>query len=213
MLTPEKCDQFLEFLKNNAHPGSGTPNTMNRYGLQLRDSPGWEVISRLLVEYFPSIVLSHISTSVNPHSFPSVLRDNFELTSHYSFLIEYYPKEGIVEKEENSHIMDEMEGDSEQSCPLSKKKDDESGKDRLAFHRDNSYVTFNLCLELPDDEIGSTLYFDYEGTHPSLDFKNTSKLLSVKQEKGFALVHEGCLRHGTSPILKEKRTNLIVWCR
>ena len=160
--------------------------------------------------------------------FQTRLDPDHEFLSHYSFVIQYFGKQEDEgegkgeEKKENDKENHQKEGEEKcgvsssstsSSCQQQDESSSSSGRDRLNFHKDKSYFTINICLDLPEEEHGSVLYFDYKGDQASDDFKNCKNLLSVRHRKGWAVIHEGMMNHGASPITREERTNLVIWGR
>ncbi|GAB5367909.1 hypothetical protein AAMO2058_001272500 [Amorphochlora amoebiformis] len=89
----------------------------------------------------------------------------------------------------------------------------QQGKDtKLAFHRDDSEVTLNLCLGR--DFKGGELYFGgtrcrkHQQVPPSKD-----EAVFVSHQVGYGLLHLGAHRHAATEINSGRRENLILWCR
>lgn len=203
MLTAEKCDLLERFLASHPPTEVTRPNTMNHYGLNLETSAFAPVLNHLMIDWLPALLRKHCQDSQAPYlsgalTVPDIaksylkappLNPDFEFTSQYSFTIEYLGLDG-------QSVVSE-----------------ESGRDRLAFHYDKSYFTVNMCLSLPNELEGSTLYFDYSNKHSPFDFSSTDDLFPVAHRRGWAVAHAGSLYHGASPIVKEKRKNLVIWGR
>ena len=202
MVAPENAAALLQYIEQFSPSTRTRPNTMNLHGHNLRDSAAWDLISAMMVSYAPALMRQHHKIAVQPYAqgqvplppfaegFQSRLDPAFEITDHYSFLIRYH----------DSH-QDPQHGGS--------------GKDRLDFHYDAAYFTINLCLDLPSDPLshGSTLYFDYTGSHDPSDFDSVGTLFPLTHSPGSAILHDGKLRHGAGPISNGSRANLIIWAK
>jgi hypothetical protein len=86
------------------------------------------------------------------------------------------------------------------------------GKDvSLDFHADASDVTLNVCLG--QEVTGGDLYFRGVrcALHQTTPWQPTEDF-AIRHVPGRAILHRGRHRHGAQPIIRGKRSNLILWC-
>ncbi|MCO5597706.1 hypothetical protein L7F22_051787 [Adiantum nelumboides] len=82
----------------------------------------------------------------------------------------------------------------------------------IGCHIDNSEVTLNVSLSKAEE--GGELFF--KGVRCVQHLDDPERDLEVAEYThvpGRALLHLGKHRHGARPVLKGKRTNLVLWCR
>jgi hypothetical protein len=75
----------------------------------------------------------------------------------------------------------------------------------LAKHVDASTWTLNLCLGRVFTG-GALRFFFFEKP-------NGTRILTIEQEPGFALIHRGSLPHRAMSLRSGSRTNVVLWCR